>query len=184
MISEHNMEFLNQNHRCYIIGTLRSLFKKFEQELLSANWQTIRHGLEVQSCPSPFGDNERFILYRSTTRREKEQPILDRYIQNIKAGIENINHSCDNGRVRNLGVVEHRIGRLLQQNSRAAALFDIKVQPDEHWKLKLTWLKYETREQAKQSIFEYIEVFYNRERLFSALDYRTPVEYATLKKVA
>jgi len=44
--------------------------------------------------------------------------------------------------------------------------------------------KYETREQAKQSIFEYIEVFYNRERLHSALDYQTPVEYAKLKNAA
>ena len=44
--------------------------------------------------------------------------------------------------------------------------------------------KYETKEQAKQSIFEYIEVFYNRQRLHSALGYQTPAEYAKLKNVA
>jgi len=44
--------------------------------------------------------------------------------------------------------------------------------------------KYETKEQAKQSIFEYIEVFYNRQRLHSTLGYLTPVEYAELKKAA
>jgi len=33
---------------------------------------------------------------------------------------------------------------------------------------------YATREQARQSIFEYIEVFYNRKRLHSALGYRSP----------
>jgi putative transposase len=44
--------------------------------------------------------------------------------------------------------------------------------------------KYETKEQAKQSIFEYIEVFYNRQRLHSALGYQTPVEYAVLKRAA
>lgn len=36
---------------------------------------------------------------------------------------------------------------------------------------------YRTRAQAKQSIFEYIEVFYNRKRRHSFLNYMTPVEY-------
>ena len=35
---------------------------------------------------------------------------------------------------------------------------------------------YNTRQQAKTAIFEYIEVFYNRQRRHSALGYRTPVE--------
>ncbi len=37
--------------------------------------------------------------------------------------------------------------------------------------------KYLTREQAKQSIFEYIEVFYNRQRLHSTLGYLSPVQF-------
>jgi len=36
---------------------------------------------------------------------------------------------------------------------------------------------YESREAAMKAIFEYIEVFYNRTRLHSTLDYRSPVEY-------
>lgn len=36
---------------------------------------------------------------------------------------------------------------------------------------------FRTREDAKQVIFEYIEVFYNRERLHSANDYLSPVDY-------
>jgi putative transposase len=38
---------------------------------------------------------------------------------------------------------------------------------------------YPTREAARQSLFEYIEVFYNRRRLHSALDYVSPAEYET-----
>ena len=36
---------------------------------------------------------------------------------------------------------------------------------------------YATREQARASIFEYIEVFYNRVRRHSALGYVAPAEY-------
>lgn len=36
---------------------------------------------------------------------------------------------------------------------------------------------YQSREEARQSLFEYIEVFYNRQRLHSTLGYLTPVQY-------
>jgi transposase InsO family protein len=37
-----------------------------------------------------------------------------------------------------------------------------------------------TRAEARQVIFEYIEVFYNRQRIHSTLDYATPTEYEAL----
>ena len=36
---------------------------------------------------------------------------------------------------------------------------------------------YRTKQEARQSLFEYIEVFYNRQRRHSYLDYMSPVEY-------
>lgn len=36
---------------------------------------------------------------------------------------------------------------------------------------------YATREEARKSIYSYIEVFYNRQRLHSSLGYRSPAEY-------
>jgi putative transposase len=36
---------------------------------------------------------------------------------------------------------------------------------------------YATRNQARLALFEYLEVFYNRKRRHSALDYRSPAEY-------
>ncbi len=37
-------------------------------------------------------------------------------------------------------------------------------------------VRFRTREEAKAAVFDYIEVFYNRQRLHSALGYRTPAE--------
>jgi putative transposase len=34
-----------------------------------------------------------------------------------------------------------------------------------------------TREQARLAIFEYVEVFHNRQRLHSALGYQSPVDF-------
>ena len=36
---------------------------------------------------------------------------------------------------------------------------------------------FETEEEAKNAIFEYIEIYYNRQRLHSSLGYLSPVEY-------
>jgi transposase InsO family protein len=37
--------------------------------------------------------------------------------------------------------------------------------------------RYATREQARRSIFEYLEVFYNRQRLHSSLGYQSPERF-------
>jgi transposase InsO family protein len=44
--------------------------------------------------------------------------------------------------------------------------------------------KYITRNQAKLSIFKYIEIFYNRKRKHSSLGNKSPYEYVTLNKAA
>jgi transposase InsO family protein len=36
---------------------------------------------------------------------------------------------------------------------------------------------YKTREEAKSSVFEYIEIYYNRERSHSTLNYCSPVQF-------
>lgn len=51
-------------------------------------------------------------------------------------------------------------------------------------KSELILQDFETKDQAKIEIFEYIEVFYNRERLHSSLGYRSPYEFEKEKKVA
>ena len=43
---------------------------------------------------------------------------------------------------------------------------------------------FKTRREAKQAIFEWIETWYNRERLHSSLDYMTPEQYEKLASAA
>lgn len=44
--------------------------------------------------------------------------------------------------------------------------------------------RYLTRDEARQDIFEWIEVFYNRQRRHSTLGYRSPTEFEMMTKVA
>ena len=44
--------------------------------------------------------------------------------------------------------------------------------------------KFKTRAEAKAAIFEFIEVWYNRQRIHSSLDYMTPEEYETKHQIA
>ena len=43
---------------------------------------------------------------------------------------------------------------------------------------------YYTREEARTEIFEYIELFYNRQRLHQSLGYQVPADYDSMKGVA
>jgi transposase InsO family protein len=44
--------------------------------------------------------------------------------------------------------------------------------------------QYRTREEARQEIFEYLEVFYNRQRRHSTLGYQSPAEFEARAAVA
>lgn len=44
--------------------------------------------------------------------------------------------------------------------------------------------KFRNRDEAKKAIFEYIEVFYNRERIHSGIEYLTPIQCEELAKAA
>jgi len=79
---------------------------------------------------------------------------------------------------------------IIQSMSRRGNCYDNAVAESFFHSLKteLTHhIKFETRSQANQSIFEYIEVFYNRQRLHSYNNYMSPVEFEEkmlLKEIA
>lgn len=72
---------------------------------------------------------------------------------------------------------------ILQSMSRKGNCYDNAVAESFFHSLKteLTHhIKFETRSQANQAIFDYIEVFYNRKRLHSTNNYMSPVDFENL----
>jgi len=141
MISEDNVEYLHRAGRRYIVGTPRPMLKRFQQDLLSEGWETIRDGLEVKRCPGPDGE-ETFILCRSRDRREKENAMHDRFEKRIERGLEKIGQSCARRRQDPVRI-GRRIGALLGANSRAAGLFDVYVKAEGAGRVKIGWKKVE-----------------------------------------
>ena len=64
--------------------------------------------------------------------------------------------------------------------SRGGCCYDNAVMESFFHTLKTEFVSHEkfaTKQQAKDAIIEWIEVFYNRERLHSSIGYKTPVAY-------
>ena len=141
MISEENLEYLRSGGRRYIVGTPKSRLKRFERELLKADWHEVREGLEVKLCPSPDG-KESFILCRSAERAVKEKAIHDRFEKRIE---EKLTRLADSWRKRKQkpGAIERRVGRLLEGNSRAAGLFRVEVVERQGGGVDVVWKKAE-----------------------------------------
>lgn len=141
MVSAENVEFLQKGGRRYILGTPRSMLRKFEQQLLDATWKEVHAGLEVKLCPGPEGQ-EVFILCRSAERRLKERAMHDRFEQRIERKLEQMASSCRQRRQDPL-LLAQRLGKLLGQNSRAAGLFRVHIQTDARGAAHLEWSKRE-----------------------------------------
>ena len=75
------------------------------------------------------------------------------------------------------------INGFIQSMSRRGNCYDNAVTESFFHTLKTELVnrtRYKTREEARRSIFEYIEIFYNRKRLHSSIGYHSPVEYEGL----
>jgi hypothetical protein len=150
MASEDNVEFLREGRRRYIVGTAKNSLRKFQRELLAPDWDLVHEGLEVRITPAP-GGQEVFILCRSAERRAKEQAMHERFECRIEEGLSKIQSSCQKKRQKPVTIAT-RVGRLLGRNTRAAALFDVKVEADPGGFARLRWSKVETwREWARLS---------------------------------
>jgi transposase len=126
MVSEKNLEFMRASGAGYLVGTPKSLLKKYEQHLLDQDWEEVQAGVEVKLCPSPSG-TETFVLCRSLGRKEKENAILHRFVARLEEKLVKLAERAEQGKLRDRHKAERQIGRLLERTSRAASLFAITV---------------------------------------------------------
>ncbi len=106
-------------------------------------------------------------LRMALTHRQPQQPVLHHSDRGVQ-------YACDEYQRM---ISEHGLELSM---SRKGNCYDNAVMESFFGTLKTELVhheRYVTREAARQSLFEYIEVFYNRQRLHSTLGYMSPVAY-------
>ena len=131
MASAENLAWLRSTGRRYIIGAPKSELKKFALPLAASDgWRTVQEGVEVKLVRPP-GTDETVILCRSADRRAKEQAMHDKFSRRIETALERLAARIARSKKRlDPAKVNRQIGRILQQNQRAAARFSIALEPD------------------------------------------------------
>jgi transposase len=131
MASAENLAWLRSTGRRYIIGAPKSELKKFAAELATATgWRTVHEGVEVKLARHPE-TAETVILCRSADRRSKEKAMHDKFSARIEAALERLSARIARSKKRlDPAPLNRQIGRILQQNQRAAARFAIALEPD------------------------------------------------------
>jgi transposase len=131
MAGAENLAWLRSTGRRYIIGAPKSELKKFAVVLAASDgWRKVQEGVEVKLVRHPE-TGETVILCRSADRRAKEQAMHDKFSRRIETALERLAARLARSKKRlDPAKVNRRIGRILQQNQRAAARFSIALEPD------------------------------------------------------
>jgi transposase len=128
MVSEANLKFLRSRGGSYIVGTPKAMLRQFEQHLTNKDWREVQAGVEVKLVPDLDG-TETFILARSRDRREKEKAMHERFCERMEAALKRMQATAECGRLKDAGIANRRLGRLQGQYWRAAAAFEVKIEP-------------------------------------------------------
>jgi Transposase DDE domain len=143
MVSEEKIARLHRSDASYIVGTPKAMLRRFERELTEqTDWQTVQEGIDVKQVAGPDG-KEVFILARSVDRRAKEQAMHERFLERLENGLRKLDSAINTGHLRDEGLANRRLGRLLEKNWRAAGAFDVRIErlsePVGRIRLKITW---------------------------------------------
>jgi transposase len=132
IVSEDNLTALRERGARYVVGTPKSMLRKFESQLLEEGWErAAESGVEVKTATHPDLEDDHFILCRSPQRREKERAILVKHAERLEAKLVAIQASIRAGRLRDRATAERRIGRWLGKFTRAEGLYRVALLPAE-----------------------------------------------------
>jgi transposase len=142
MVSEENLQYLRGRGGHYIVGTPKAMLRQFEGYLTNRDWTEAQVGVEVKLVPSPNGE-ETFILARSADRRAKELAMHEKFTQRLEAGLVKMQAAAVAGRWKDEATAGERLGRLKEQNWRAARAFEVTIrrlaQPRGKQRLEIAW---------------------------------------------
>jgi len=129
MASAKNLAWLKAGGRRYLIGASKSELKRFEQKLVEEkDWNRIREDVEVKVCPGEE-PGETYVLCRSQTRKDKDRAIVARFAQRLSDRLQSLARRLENAkRAVDRAGVERQIGRILDQNPRAATKYLVQVE--------------------------------------------------------
>jgi putative transposase len=188
---------VSKRHRKFIATTNSNHNLPVAENLLAQNFTATRP-LEVVTSDITYIPTKQGWMYLSivldvfnreiiswktdnTLRKELVYDIIEKSLEKKKQEEEMIFHS-DRGVQYASNDVRNLLKRknVKQSMSRKGNCYDNAITETFFKTLKTELIYhrvYETREEAESEIFEYIELFYNRNRIHSSLGYKTPMEY-------
>ena len=150
MVSEENLQFIRDRGGSYIVGTPKAMLRQFEQYMTDKDWHEAQAGVEVKLVQRPAegddaGGSETFLLARSKDRAQKEKAMHERFATRLEAGLAKLQAAAQSGRLKDTGLANLRLGRLLGQCWRASSAYEVKIasidKPTGKARLTISWQK-------------------------------------------
>ena len=129
IVSQENLDRLNEREIGYLVGTPRHRLAEFEKELLQGEWQQVvgRPEVQVQLIER---DHEIYVLARSEARAEKELAMRRRWLQGARKDLRALQRLVRNGHLRDQRKIDQRLGRIQERWSKVwSYLKTIEVGP-------------------------------------------------------
>lgn len=125
--SQENLNFLRARNQSFLVGTPRSQLSRFEAELCTGDWRSIRESVEVKCVRR---DGQTYVLARSKQRRAKERAIRRRQLLGWHRELKKLSARVSAGQLKNADKVLEQIGRLRERWPGASRFAQVEVQRD------------------------------------------------------
>lgn len=114
IVSQKNLDLLNEREIGYLVGTARHRLNQFEKELLKGSWKELsdRPGVKVQLIEQ---DGEVYVLAKSQERAQKERAMRKRLLQGLSGDLRALKAAVQAKRLINQRKIDRRLGRIQER---------------------------------------------------------------------